>query len=126
MYFRHCLSILLPVFVCCLSGCGSSPPGTVDMGGEDATKVAVLVEDLNEAKGDAKKMEPFFISKPSAADAKKFNTMSFYLKGKPKITGTTATCNVQIEKQDGTPVSELEWRFEKVAGGWKIKSAPLP
>jgi len=96
------------------------------MGGEEGTKVAVLVEELNEVKGDAKKMEPFFVSNPSAADAKKFNTMSFYIKSKPAINGTTATCNVQIEKQDGTPLGDSEWSFEKVADGWKIKSAPFP
>ena len=126
MTFRFGLPFLLVVCLSCLSGCGSSTPGSVDMGGEDGTKVAVLVEELNELKGDAKKMADSFTSKPSAGDAKKFNTMTYYIKGKPEIKGTTATCKVLVEKQDGTPLGELEWSFEKMADGWKIKSAPLP
>ena len=65
-------------------------PGAVDMGGEDGTQVAVLVEDLNEVKNNVKKLADMFTDKPSAANAKKFNTMTFYIKGKPKINGKNA------------------------------------
>ena len=116
-------ALLAVIFI--YGGCTSNP-GPVDMGGEDGSKVALLVEDLNEVKHSAKKMADCFTSKPDAAVAKKLNTMTFYVKGKPTVNGTTATCNIQVEKQDGTPLGEIEWNFEKLADAWKIKSAPLP
>ena len=114
------------IVILCSAGCSSSTPSSVDMGGEEGTKVAVLVEDINEAKGDEKKMSPLFVTKPTAADAKKFNQLSFYVTGKPTVTGSNATCKVTIEKQDGTPQGVQEWSFEKIASAWKIKSALLP
>jgi hypothetical protein len=125
MKISHIIGFLFIVFVCS-AGCSSSTPSSVDMGGEDGTKVAVLVEDLNEAKGDEKKMSSLFASKPSAADAKKFNQMSFYVTGKPTVSGSNATCKVSIEKQDGTPQGVQEWSFEKISSAWKIKTALLP
>ena len=121
-YKKHFTLILI---TSCLFGCGGSA-GPADMGGEEGSKVAVLVEDLNEVKHNAKKMADFFSVKPSSTDAKKMNTMTFYVKGKPTVSGSTATCNIQIEKQDGTPIGEMEWNFEKLADAWKIKAAPLP
>ncbi len=109
----------------CLCGCVVTS-GPVDMGGEDGSKVAILVEDLNEVKHNAKKMADFFTTKPTAADAKKLNSMTFYVKGKPTVSGSAATCNIQVEKQDGTPLGELEWKFEKLSDAWKIALAPLP
>lgn len=126
MVYRFGFLVLLMVSFSYLSGCGSSTPGSVDMGGEDGTKVAVLVEELNELKSNVKKLGDSFSSKPSVADAKKFNSMTYYIKGKPTVSGMSATCKVQVEKQDGTPLGELDWSFEKLADGWKIKSAPLP
>ena len=64
----------------------TTAPNNVNAGG----KVAVLVEDINEAKGDDKKMSPLFVTKPTAADAKKFNQLSFYVTGKPTVTGSKA------------------------------------
>ena len=124
MNIRLALGFLF-VVVGYVSGCSSSTSG-VDMGGEEGTKVAVVVEDLNEAKGDDKKMSLLFATKPTAADAKKFNQMSFYVAGKPTISDSNATCKVTIEKQDGTPVGVQEWSFEKSGDAWKIKSALLP
>ena len=114
------------IVVLCSAGCSSRTPISVDMGGEDGTKVAVVVEDMNEAKGDDKKMSPLFVTKPTAADAKKFNQLSFYVTGKPTVTGSNATCKVSIEKQDGTSQGVQEWSFEKISSAWKIKSALLP
>ena len=124
--FRYVISYLgLLAAACCLSGCGGNS-GPVDMGGEDGSKVAMLVEDLNEVKHNAKKMADSFSTKPTPADAKKLNSFTFYIKGNPTVNGTAATCNILIEKQDGTPLGEVTWNFEKLADSWKIKSAPLP
>ncbi len=109
-----------------LCGCGTKSTGPVDMGGEDGSKIALLVEDLNEVKHNAKKLADSFSVKPTSADAKKLNNLTFYIKGKPMINGAIATCCVQIEKQDGTPLGDVEWGFEKQADAWKIKSAPMP
>jgi hypothetical protein len=119
------IGLLFIVFVCS-AGCSSSTPSSVDMGGEDGTKVATLVEELNEAKGDDKKMSRLFVTTPTAAEAKKFNLLSFYVTGKPTVTGSNATCKVSIEKQDGTPQGVLEWSFENTSSAWKIKTALLP
>ena len=119
-------SVLILIALSCSAGCTSSPPSSVDMGGEEGTKVAVVVEDLNEAKGDAKKMSPLFLTKPSVADSKKFNELNFYVSGKPSVSGSTASCKVSIEKQDGTSQGVQEWTLEKVGSSWKLKSSPLP
>lgn len=119
-------SVLILIALACSAGCSSNTPSSVDMGGVDGTKVAVVVEELNEAKGDDKKMAIMFVTKPTPADAKKFNQLSFYVNGKPTISGATATCKVSIEKQDGTSQGVQEWTFEKVESNWKLKSAPLP
>ncbi len=115
--------LLVALFVC---GCSSQNTGLVDMGGEEGSKIALLVEDLNEVKHNSKKVADSFSAKPSPADAKKLNNMTFYIKGKPAVNGSSATCSVQVEKQDGTPMGDVEWSFEKQADVWKIKSAPLP
>jgi hypothetical protein len=99
----------------------------IDLGGEDGKKIALLVEDLNEIKHNAKKMVDCFASKQAVPDTKKFNQLAFYIVGKPNVTGSTATCKVLVEKAaEGTSIGEQEWTFEKVADGWKIKSAPVP
>ena len=125
MVHRIVVSFLLLATSLFHTGCGGNP-SVVDMGGEDGSKVASLIEELNEVKHSPKKMAEYFSSKPNPSDSKKLNLMTFYVKGKPTINGTTATCNVQVEKQDGTPVGEIQWNFEKLAQAWKIKSAPLP
>ncbi len=104
-------------------GC-SSQSQQKDMGGADGSAVASLVEDLNEVKHNPKKLSTFFASK-NAASAKEMNKYAFYVKGKPIVDGAKAVCNIFVESVDGTPVGEKEWEFEKVADGWKIKSAPI-
>lgn len=107
------------------AGCSSSAP-SLDLGGEDGSKVAQAIEELNEVKHNPKKSEQFFVSKPSPTEAKNLNKYTYYVAGKPSIAGSTATCQVLIEKADGTPVGQQEWTFEKVADLWKIKTAPTP
>ena len=109
-----------------LSGCSSTQTAVLDMGGEDGSKIATTIEDLNEVKHNSKKVVDFFVAKGGAPDVKKFNHMSFYVVGKPVVSGTTATCKVLIENVNGTPLGEQEWQFEKVSDRWKIKAAPTP
>ncbi len=100
-------------------------PGSVDLGGEEGNKVASAVEELNEVKHNPKKSAEFFV-KQESANAKKLNQFTYYVAGKPVISGSTATCKILIERANGTAVGDQEWTFEKVADRWKIKSAPLP
>ncbi len=106
-------------------GCSDSNK-TIDMGGEDGSQVALLIEDLNETKHNAKKVVDSFVSKQVTPDVKKLNQLTFYVMGKPAVNGSSATCKVQIEKSDSTPLGEQDWQFEKVGDKWKIKAAPLP
>ena len=117
-YLLICVQLLFP-------GC-SRVPGSIDLGGEEGNKVAATVEELNEVKHNPKKIGEFFVDKQGQADAKKLNQFTYYVAGKPSVTGTSATCKVLIEKANGTPVGEQEWTFEKVSDQWKIKSAPTP
>lgn len=120
----HFLLIVTVAGLCIWSGCSGSPK-SVDMGGEEGSKVAATVEDLNEVKNNAKKLANVFVANQKVPDAKELNKHTFYVMGKPIVQGSSATCKVQIEKADGTPVGEQQWEFEKVADAWKIKSAPL-
>ncbi len=106
-------------------GCQSNT-GSIDLGGEDGKKVASAVEELNEVKHNPKKSNDFFVTKPDPTNSKKLNQFTFYVAGKPVVSGSTATCKVLIEKANGTPAGDQEWTFEKVADQWKIKSFPLP
>lgn len=108
-----------------MNGCSNSNK-PIDMGGEDGAKVALLIEDLNETKHNSKKVVDSFVSKQVTPDVKKLNQLTFYVVGKPVVSGSTATCKVQVEKSDSTPLGEQEWQFEKVGDQWKIKAAPLP
>jgi hypothetical protein len=109
-------------------GCGPSAPptGGLDMGGPDANKVATLVEDMNEAKGDAKKTAALFVA-GVRPETKKLAQFDYSIVGKPVINGTDATCKVRADKAPtGEKAGEVEWAFVKEGDKWKIKSAPLP
>lgn len=123
--FRNILKALTSVALLVVTGCASMT-SSLDVGGEEGGKVAAAVEELNEVKHNPKKASEFFVSKQSQPDTKKLNQFTYYLAGKPVITGSTATCPVLIEKADGTSLGNQEWTFEKVAEKWKIKSAPTP
>jgi len=119
---RNCTVFLL----LCLSflGCSQSAP-TLNVGSEEGGKVVSVIEELNEAKGDDKKMASSFVSKEVTPKSKELNLYAFYVKGTPKIEGNTAKCSVAVEKNDGTPVGDVEWELEKMGDTWKIKKAPL-
>lgn len=105
-------------------GCSQSVP-TLNVGGEEGGKVVSVIEELNEAKGDDKKLAGTFVSKDVAPKAKELNLLNFYVKGTPKIQGDTAQCLVMVEKSDGSPVGDFEWELEKKGDTWKVKKAPL-
>jgi hypothetical protein len=109
---------------CTQLGCSQSAP-TLNVGGEEGGKVVSVIEELNEAKGDDKKMAGSFVSKDVAPKSKELNLYAFYVTGTPKIEGESAKCNVAVEKNDGTPVGDFEWELEKKGDTWKIKKAPL-
>ena len=107
-------------------GCGSSTKGPLNMGGEDGQKVALLVEDLNDSKGNPMKMSGLMATAVTAPDVKKYDPYEFYVLGKPTVNGAAATCKVSVQKVSGETAGEVEWGFEKVGDAWKIKSAPVP
>jgi ketosteroid isomerase-like protein len=110
----------------CGGGGGDTPTGPLDMGGPDGSAIAVLIEDLNDAKSTPKKAEAFFVKGVKPAEPKRFAQLSYYVVGKPSVSGATATCRVRSDDPGGTQVGETEWSFEKDGDKWKIKAAPLP
>ena len=121
---RRCSPLLLAVAF--IVGCGSSSgtTGRLDLGGPDADQVATLVEDMNEAKGDAKKTSKLFAAgaKPDARVAK----YEYSIIDRPAVNGSSATCKVRADKAGGEKAGETDWTFVKEGDKWKIKSAPLP
>ncbi len=116
--------LLFATLGCTLLGCSQSAP-TLNVGSEEGGKVVSVIEELNEAKGDDKKLASSFVSKDVAPKSKELNLYAFYVRGTPKIEGNTAKCSVAVEKNDGTPVGDIEWELEKMGDTWKIKKAPL-
>lgn len=116
------------VLGCCtvfVAGCGGGrPAGPLFQGDEHG--VATAVEDLNDAKTQAKKFAASFVAGAAPKDMKAFGPFEFYVAGKPDVSGATAKAKVSVRKQDGTEVGTPEWSFEKDGDKWKIKSAPLP
>jgi hypothetical protein len=124
----------LPLLVCALgllAGCGGSTPSAApaDMGGEDGTRIATLIEDINDVKGGGRKFAAVFAkgATPAAGEAKKYMPYEFTIVGKPTVGGAEATAKVAV-KRDGTgaDVGQKEWTFVKEGDAWKINSAPLP
>jgi hypothetical protein len=96
------------------------------MGGADGTAVAQLVEELNENVGSPKRFADSF-AKGAAGDAKRFAGLSFYLIGKPAVSGPEATAKVSVRRlKDESEAGQTDWTFVKEGDLWKIKSAPLP
>lgn len=106
-------------------GCGGSPkPPTY--GSEEGKKIAVLVEDLNEARADGKQFKQLF-SGSAPTDWKKYSSFLYDVEGHPTVNGDTATARVKIRADgDGSDKGSQEWTFVKAGDGWKIKTAALP
>ena len=123
--FARYLAVTTIAALAAIVGCGG-PTKPLDMGGEDGQKVSLLIEDINDSKGNPKKMSELMVTAVSAAEVKKFDPYEFSIIGKPSMNGTNATCKVRVDKISGEQAGEVEWGFEKVGDAWKIKSAPVP
>jgi hypothetical protein len=111
------------------AGCGGIKDNATEYGGSDGKQVADLINDFDDLKSDAKRMETAFAAGalPKPADQKKYISLAFKLVGKPAVNGATATATVAVEKSTtGDKVGEKQWEFVKEGDIWKIKSAPLP
>ena len=111
-----------------LFGCGSdSDSKPLDMGGPDGDKISSLIEELNEAVGNPKKLDAMFMKGSKPVDSKKMTKCGFSIVGKPSVSGSTGTAKVRVDPAGGgATLGEVEWTFEKDGDKWKIKSAPLP
>jgi hypothetical protein len=49
----------------------------------------------------------------------------FYVVGKPTVENSKAKAKVLVENNDGSPVGEFDWTFDKASGTWKVENAPL-
>jgi hypothetical protein len=116
---RLAAGILLILVV---QGCGSPAPPSY--GSEDGKKIALLIEDLNEKKGNTVESKKLFVSVP--ANLVRLGQFSFDVKGSPSVTGTTATATLAVRTEGGEDKGQQQWTFEKVGENWRIKTAPLP
>jgi hypothetical protein len=110
-------------------GCGEAarPPAMPAAG--DGRDVALLIDEVNEFKANAKKFPTLFAAgaAPRTADLKKYGAYEFYLGGQPAVNGDAATMLVRVVRaQDRQEAGQTEWTFVKEGNGWKIKAAPLP
>ncbi|MGL6076180.1 MAG: hypothetical protein ACRC8S_18645 [Fimbriiglobus sp.] len=122
----HYKLTLIAFLAALLIGCGGdTTTKPLDLGGQDGTAVATLVEDMNDAIGSPKKLTDLFVSGAKLPETAKLKGLAFTIVGKPTVNGATAECKVSIEK-NSTAAGEQTWTFEKVADKWKIKAAPLP
>lgn len=109
-----------------LLGCKSeSTPQALDLGGADANQIGVLIDELNDARGDAKKLTKLFAPGSAIPEVKKFSQYDYSLAGKPSVSGDSATCSVRLDHVKGDKV-EKEWTFVKVGDQWKVKAAVMP
>lgn len=110
-------------------GCGSSTTQPPSYGGEDGTKIARLVDQMNDDSNTVPKLKAAFAagSPVGKKEAKTFPQYRYEIKGNPNVSGDTATATVAVARQVASNSgSELQWTFVKEGAEWKIKSAPLP
>lgn len=120
------LPLAFALFIPALAGCGGGDTaGTGVLGGEDERKIANLISEFNEVKGNQAKLKVLFADPP--ARPKDYEKREFTIPlGGVKVTGDTATAAVEVRQDDATLLGSREWTFAKAGGQWKIKSAPLP
>jgi hypothetical protein len=117
----HASVLLLGIFAC--AGCGSAKLN--DMGSEEGSAVASIVEELNEIKGNDQQIAAVYVNANSAPKSDEMNRYAFYVIGKPTVENSKAKAKVRVENNDGTPVGEFEWTFDQAGGTWKVENAPL-
>jgi hypothetical protein len=121
--------LILLLFLGLTLGCGDASPKPPDLGGEDGKQIAQLVEQLNDDSGSPAKLKATFATgtPPSKAEIQKFPLYRYDLKGKPEVSGTSATAKIDvILNSSSESKGEMEWTFVKEGDKWKIKTAPLP
>jgi hypothetical protein len=111
-----------------IAGCSSSGAPAPSGPGDDGKLIADLIEQMNDDGGRDRQLKTMFAAGSPAgkAEARAFQQYRFDLKGKPNVSGTTATATVVLEKHKGGTPAEKEWAFVKEGDKWKIKDAPLP
>jgi hypothetical protein len=115
--------LFIPVLLVGLAGCGgSSKP--LDLGGEEGTKIGQLLEELNDAIDQPKKLKGLLAAGATVPSAKSLGGLQFYIKGKPSVQGSEGTCKVLVSSPKGE--KEVDWSFLKAGDSWKIKDFKLP
>jgi hypothetical protein len=104
-----------------LTGCGAKDMS--NMGGDEGTAIAGVVELLNDYKARDDKIPMLFAKADGLPTAEELNKYSFYVVGKPSVESDSATSKILVERADGNPIGEREWSFKKVDGSWKIETA---
>ncbi len=113
----------IPVLLVGLAGCGgSSKP--LDLGGEDGTKIGQLLEELNDAIDQPKKLKGLLVAGATVPSTKSLGGLQFYIKGKPSLQGSEGTGKVLVSSPKGD--MEVDWSFVKSGDSWKIKEFKLP
>jgi hypothetical protein len=95
------------------------------MGSEEGTAVAAIVESLNDYKGNDQQIAAVYVNANSAPKSDELNRYVFYVVGKPTVENSKAKAKVLVENNDGSPVGEFDWTFDKASGTWKVENAPL-
>ncbi len=97
------------------------------MGGPDANHIAALIDEVNDARGDPKRMAAILSSSAKIDQTQRFNRCEFTIVSRPKVNGTEGRCTVlAVLMPEGTPLGEVEWTFVKENDQWKLAAAPLP
>ncbi len=124
---RTVFLIILAGILLASCGCGSSATQPLDMGGPDANQIAALIEELNDARGNPKRMAGILAAQTKIDQPERFKRCEFTIVGRPKVSGTEGRCKVLVVLMpEGTPLGEAEWTFVKENDQWKLAAAPLP
>lgn len=114
----YCVAVSLAVFGC-------SQDRKVNMGSDEGSLVAGVLDDLNEFKSTESKLASLLVRQGVLPASDNVGMLEFYIVGKPTIEGDSAKATVSISKLGGFDPKEQQWSFKKVDGKWKIENAPL-
>ncbi len=134
---RFVMKSWLPVAACTVGlalimvvvGCNSGPSG--DPTESEEGRIKFLLGSVGGAASSAaRKPEDFQMlfaagAAPEESEAPRYAKCGFYAKD-IKISGETATVEVEVETVDGELDELLQWTVVREENSWKIKDAPLP
>lgn len=106
-----------------VAGCGNASR-PLDLGGEDGTNIGNLLENLNDAIDQPKKLKALVAEGAKLPSTKALGGLQFYIKGKPSLQGSEGSCKVLVSSANGD--KEVDWSFVKTGDSWKIKELKLP